>query len=106
MIFFVVVGPADLYPLPPTVGFDNHDVRKQRLPKYSMGLRTTQKDNGCGPGPARYNVEKLVRYGVSRANKFSMAPKIFVEGKSNGINEFLYLRCDNTNNILFLIRKT
>uniref|UniRef100_A0A1A9W895 Outer dense fiber protein 3 n=1 Tax=Glossina brevipalpis TaxID=37001 RepID=A0A1A9W895_9MUSC len=68
-------GPADLYGLPPTVGHENHDVRKQRLPKYSFGVKTEQKILDVGPGPARYNVEKLVRYGVSKANHFTIAPK-------------------------------
>lgn len=71
-----------MYPLPPTVGYENHDLRKQRLPNYSFGGRTTLKDNICGPGPAGYNVSKLVRYGVSRANRFTMAPKTHLEGSA------------------------
>lgn len=76
-------GPADLYPLPPTVGYANHDLRKQRLPNYSFGLRTSLKDNSCSPGPAKYNVSKFVRYGVSKANRFTMAPKTYLKGNQN-----------------------
>ncbi|KAM7361216.1 ciliary microtubule associated protein 1A-like [Cochliomyia hominivorax] len=83
-------GPADLYPLPPTVGYTNHDVRKQRLPNYSFGLRTTLIDKRVGPGPNRYNVSKLVRYGVSKANQFTMAPKIDLKEKTKSPGPMAY----------------
>lgn len=69
-----------MYPLPPTVGYENHDLRKQRLPQYSFGGRSELKDNSVGPGPARYQVDKLVRYGISKANKYTMAPKTYALG--------------------------
>lgn len=47
-------------------------------------MRTTLKDNRVGPGPNKYNVSKLVRYGVSKANRYTMAPKTYMQG--NNIN--------------------
>uniref|UniRef100_A0A1A9UN64 Uncharacterized protein n=1 Tax=Glossina austeni TaxID=7395 RepID=A0A1A9UN64_GLOAU len=85
-LFGQLEGLASLYGLPPTVGYENHDVRKQRLPKYSFGVKTEQKLTQLGPGPAIYNVEKLVRYGASKANHFTIAPKtkIIEKAKSPG----------------------
>ncbi|XP_019893569.2 outer dense fiber protein 3-like protein 2 [Musca domestica] len=83
-------GPTDLYGLPPTVGYESHDLRKQRLPQYSFGTRTQPKDNSIGPGPARYQVDKLVRYGISKANIYTMAPKTFYREKSKSPGPLAY----------------
>lgn len=46
-----------------------------------MGVRTALKDNAVGPGAAGYNIENLVRYGVTKANKFTMSSKHYLVGK-------------------------
>lgn len=42
------------YTLPPLVGYDGHDIRKQRMPAYTFGLRTQEKDKNESPGPNTY----------------------------------------------------
>lgn len=58
-------GPAK-YNLPPTIGYDHHDITKTRLPHYSIGLpqKTYYKSEGPGPGP--YNIEHQTRFGRRR----------------------------------------
>lgn len=46
-------GPAK-YTLPPTVGFDGHDIRKDRLPAYSLGLRLHNRHYNESPAPNTY----------------------------------------------------
>ncbi|XP_073816227.1 protein CIMAP1D-like [Musca autumnalis] len=83
-------GPSDLYGLPTTVGYESHDLRKQRLPQFSFGTRTQLKDNSIGPGPARYNVDKLVRYGNTKANIYTMASKTIYREKSRSPGPLAY----------------
>jgi len=79
-MLFVGPGPG-VYMLPPTVGYDKHDNRKQRLPQYSFGMRTRAPGEDLGPGPGAYKVDKLTRYGTSKGLEFSMAPRTNVIGK-------------------------
>ncbi|XP_017039763.1 outer dense fiber protein 3 [Drosophila ficusphila] len=67
-------GPG-VYMLPPTVGYDKHDNRKQRMPQYSFGMRTRGLGEDPGPGPGAYKVDKLTRYGPSKGLEFSMSPR-------------------------------
>lgn len=46
-------GPAK-YTLPTTVGFNDHDIRKNRLPAYSFGLRLPNDGNVRTPAPNTY----------------------------------------------------
>lgn len=46
-------GPAK-YTLPTTVGYIGHDVRKNRLPAYSIGLRLPNRDKIESPAPNAY----------------------------------------------------
>ena len=69
-------GPG-AYMLPTTVGYNDHDARKQRLPQYSFGLRAPAGDRRFGPGPGAYMIEKMTRYGVSRGNEYTMGARIF-----------------------------
>jgi len=68
--------------LPPTVGYDRHDNRKQRMPQYSFGARTTMMGPDPGPGPGAYQVDKLTRYGLGGGAQFSMAPMTKIIGKN------------------------
>ncbi|KAL7727281.1 hypothetical protein ACLKA6_016034 [Drosophila palustris] len=65
-------GPG-AYALPPTVGYDKHDNRKQRMPQYSFGARTAMLGPDPGPGPGAYQVDKLTRNGTNGAAQYSMA---------------------------------
>lgn len=42
------------YSLPTTVGYTGHDLRKNRLPAYSFGLRVPIKEEVGSPGPNAY----------------------------------------------------
>ncbi|XP_055587747.1 outer dense fiber protein 3-like protein 2 [Uranotaenia lowii] len=67
-------GPAG-YKLPPTIGFDQHDVRKTRKPMYSMVRRPDTRYDTLGPGPARYDPGKMTRDGAPRTPKYSLAAR-------------------------------
>lgn len=44
------------YTLPTTVGYNGHDIRKQRLPAYSFGLRVPDQEKIHSPGPNTYGL--------------------------------------------------
>ncbi|KAH8241312.1 hypothetical protein KR032_007844, partial [Drosophila birchii] len=67
-------GPG-AYMLPSTCGYEKHDNRKQRMPQYSFGMRTTMPGDALGPGPGAYKVDKLTRYGNSKGLEYSIAPR-------------------------------
>lgn len=75
-------GPAG-YGLPPTVGYPEHDVRKDRKPMFSMRSRPITRYDTLGPGPARYGLGKMTRVGrpnnpsYSLAKRFSLFSKFF-----------------------------
>lgn len=48
------------YTLPPTVGFRDHDIRKNRLPAYSFGLRLHDLAHGIGPAPNQYAIPSTI----------------------------------------------
>lgn len=58
-------GPAK-YKMPSLMGCIDHDLTKPRLPCYTMGSRSGIPSSNDGPGPGKYNVEKLNRFGTSR----------------------------------------
>lgn len=59
-------GPSpSKYLLPPIVGYQNHDVRLERKPAYTFGVRTSNKEIDVGPGPAKYLLTDVSRYGKS-----------------------------------------
>lgn len=58
-------GPAK-YALPQLIGCTDHDPRKRRQPCYTMGYRPQNLNCQVGPGPAKYNVENVYRYGRMR----------------------------------------
>lgn len=63
------------YTLPTTVGYKDHDVRKQRNPAYSFGLRLHDKSHGQSPGPNQYHFPSVIGgkdKTVERAPAYSM----------------------------------
>lgn len=48
------------YLLPPLVGFSNHDVRKNRMPAYSFGLRLHDKAEFKTPAPNAYKLPSII----------------------------------------------
>lgn len=48
------------YSLPTTVGYSGHDIRKNRLPAYSFGLREPVKEHHVSPGPNIYGIPAYV----------------------------------------------
>lgn len=62
-------GPAK-YTLPPTVGFDGHDIRKNRLPAYSFGLRVPDGENDGSPAPNTYALPSTIG-GQDKVNTFA-----------------------------------
>ncbi|XP_054746872.1 outer dense fiber protein 3-like protein 2 [Anastrepha obliqua] len=76
-------GPG-AYMLPPTVGYENHDNRKQRMPQYSFGTRSYRHEKLLGPGAGAYKVDTLTRYGVSTSNQFTIQGRTYVKEKNIG----------------------
>lgn len=62
-------GPAK-YQLPQLIGCTDHDPRKRRQPCYSMGHRSQVTNDQVGPGPSKYNVENVYRYGRPHTTGF------------------------------------
>lgn len=59
------IGPGPgKYALPTTIGHNSHDARKWRQPMYSIGKRPDELGIDVGPGPAKYNTERLSRFGT------------------------------------------
>lgn len=52
-------GPTK-YTLPTTVGFNGHDIRKDRLPAYSFGLRVQNQDKIESPAPNTYALPSTI----------------------------------------------
>lgn len=52
-------GPAK-YTLPTTVGFNGHDIRKNRLPAHSLGLRLHSRDSIESPAPNTYALPSTI----------------------------------------------
>ncbi|XP_055304842.1 outer dense fiber protein 3-B-like [Sitodiplosis mosellana] len=48
------------YSLPTTVGFNNHDIRKNRMPAYTFGLRLQDKDAFTTPAPNAYKLPSII----------------------------------------------
>lgn len=71
LLFNAGPGPG-AYGLPPTIGYEHHDNRKQRLPQYSFGTRTLIYGADPGPGPGAYQVDKLTRYGPGIGPEYTM----------------------------------
>ncbi|XP_023173873.1 outer dense fiber protein 3-like protein 2 [Drosophila hydei] len=68
-------GPGpNAYVLPTTVGYENHDNRKPRMPQYSFGARTKSRNGDTGPGPGAYQVNQWTRYGKGGGLQYTMAP--------------------------------
>ncbi|KAH8311658.1 hypothetical protein KR044_007402, partial [Drosophila immigrans] len=76
-------GPG-AYALPPTIGYDKHDTRKQRLPQYSFGARTNLNGPDAGPGPGAYQVDKLTRNGKGGGLEYTIAPLTKIVDKRVG----------------------
>lgn len=62
-------GPGK-YVLPPTIGCKTHDPRKHKGPCYSIGKRLKNNSDLVGPGPAKYALEKLNRYGKEHFSSY------------------------------------
>ena len=58
--------------LPPTVGYDHHDVSRYRNPQYSMGIRLGSCAKNIGPGP-KYELSKVTKYGKVSPPAYSMS---------------------------------
>lgn len=79
----ILAGPGPgAYKLPPTIGYEHHDNRKQRMPQYSFGQRTLIYGADAGPGPGGYQVDKLTRYGPYRSPEFTMGGLTKIIGES------------------------
>ncbi|KAM8704297.1 hypothetical protein ACLKA7_008837 [Drosophila subpalustris] len=77
-------GPG-AYALPPTVGYEKHDARKQRMPQYSFGARTNNpNESQPGPGPGAYMVDKVTRFGKGGGLEYTMAPLTPIPDKKEG----------------------
>lgn len=72
-------GPGPAYSLPPTIGYDKHDQRKQRSPQYTMAGRLRVRNVNITPGPG-INTQGFTRYGRATSNAFSMAARTFIKG--------------------------
>lgn len=48
------------YTLPSTVGFENHDVRKNRMPAYTFGLRVPEKAAFTTPASNQYKLPSII----------------------------------------------
>ncbi|XP_075147443.1 uncharacterized protein LOC142221585 isoform X3 [Haematobia irritans] len=75
-------GPGPVYTLSPTIGYENHDQRKQRMAQYSFGARTKFRTKNIVPGPS-YNVSALTRYGPAKPFAFTLAPRTFMKDSKN-----------------------
>lgn len=62
-------GPAK-YMLPPTIGYNNHDFTRERLPMYSMAPKFPYNKANVGPGAAKYNLEYKSHVGVKHINAY------------------------------------
>lgn len=56
--------------LPPTVGYNNHDYTRERLPMYSMAPLYPYRQNNVGPGAAKYNLEYKSHIGEKHINAY------------------------------------
>lgn len=79
-VFFSIGPGPGAYMLPPNVGYENHDARKQRMPQYSFGTRSYKHEKLIGPGPGAYKVDTLTRYGISHGNQFTIQGRTYVKG--------------------------
>ncbi|XP_058811369.1 outer dense fiber protein 3 [Topomyia yanbarensis] len=68
-------GPAG-YELPPMIGFDKHDTRRERKPMYSMRKRPSTRFDTIGPGPAKYVLDKITKDGLPNVPKYSLAMRL------------------------------
>lgn len=67
IIFALFLGPGPArYTLPPTYGYGDHDITKQRLPCYTMGGPQKTNPKSEGPGPARYDISLQNPHGRRR----------------------------------------
>lgn len=48
------------YALPTTVGFNGHDIRKNRLPAYTFGLRPHDLKKAASPAPNAYGLPSII----------------------------------------------
>lgn len=67
------------YTLPTTVGFNGHDIRKNRLPAYSFGLRLHDRVQAGGPAPNQYALPSIIGgtdKTVERAPAYSMQGRL------------------------------
>lgn len=67
------------YGQPPVIGFQNHDLRKQRMPAYSFGMRLQDKQQVSSPAPNAYGVPSIIGgKDVTKENapKYSMKHKL------------------------------
>ncbi|XP_058461312.1 outer dense fiber protein 3 [Malaya genurostris] len=67
-------GPAG-YGLPPMIGFDKHDTRRERKPMYTMRIRPTTRFDTLGPGPAIYDPGKMTKTGPPNTPKYSIGKR-------------------------------
>ena len=80
------------YSLPPTVGFNNHDIRKQRLPAYSFGLRVSDREKVDSPGPNAYGLPSTL---TGKDKTVERAPAHTMHGKF-GIKDHIMSPGPNT----------
>lgn len=74
--------PGPRYKLPTTVGFNGHDIRKNRLPAYSFGLRLHDRDYIRSPAPNTYALPSTID-GQDKVIIFSSSPYFFKHSTIN-----------------------
>ncbi|XP_041971737.1 outer dense fiber protein 3 isoform X2 [Aricia agestis] len=69
------IGPGPgAYLLPPTVGYNQHDPSRYRMPMYSFGVKPPLHFGSRGPGPV-YRIEKMTREGIISAPAWSLGAR-------------------------------
>lgn len=67
------------YNLPTLVGYNGHDIRKNRLPAYSFGLRLHDlKATTQSPGPSQYSLPPIIG---GKNNAYERAPAYSIHGR-------------------------
>ena len=64
-------GPG-AYMLPPTVGYERHDISRIRAPRYTMSQKLELVDKSISPGP-KYQTTDMTSHGKASPPAYSMS---------------------------------
>ncbi|KAI3379572.1 hypothetical protein SNEBB_009560 [Seison nebaliae] len=81
--------PGPQFGLPPTLGCDNHDPTKQKLPCWSMGARQNLGEMSRGPGP-KFHIGNFTNKGKNFVPAWDMGRKLPKQLKGKMPNPFTY----------------